>query len=67
MMFEEVDLVVEKPEYSGWFNITAECLPRAMGRCWYDGKRFNFRTAECSFDDLLNDGTKIYWLRGVDA
>lgn len=65
MTFEEVDVSESKPEYRGWFNMTAECLPRAMGRCWFDGKKFHFSTAECSFTDLLNDGAKVYWLRGT--
>lgn len=65
MKFEEVDIAVEKPEYRGWFNMTAECLPRAMGRVWFDGKRFDFKTADLDFSRLLEDGDKVYWLRGA--
>lgn len=65
MQFEEVDITIDKPEYKGWFNMTAECLPRAMGRCFFNGERFDFKTADLDFSRLLEDRDKIYWLRGM--
>ena len=64
MKFEEVDIAVEKPEYRGWFNMTADCLPRAMGRVWFDGERFHLVKSSARFSEFP-EGAKIYWLRGT--
>jgi hypothetical protein len=66
MKFEEVDITVTKPACCGWFNMTAGCLPRAMGRVWFNGKDFEFQDAQFNFSDLLNQGAKIYWLRATN-
>lgn len=62
MKFEEVDIAAEKPEYPGWFNITADVLPRACGRSFFNGKRFDLSLFG---NELFTRKMKIYWLRGL--
>lgn len=63
--YTAVDVTKEKPEIMGWYNIVAESSPQPCGRVFFDGKEFQFSKATITFADLLNNNTKIYWLKRI--
>lgn len=63
--YQAVDVTKEKPSIMGWYNIVGDSSPQACGRVFYDQKEFQFSKAAITFADLLNNNTKIFWLKRI--
>lgn len=59
---EEINTNRRLPDSPGFYNMTAEVIPRAMGRVYFDGKKFCYLKADCCWGDILEHNIARYWI-----
>lgn len=64
--YQAVNVKKEKPAIMGWYGIVGDTKPENMGRCFYNGKEFEFSKMQIPVADLLNNNTDLFWLKRVE-